>query len=412
MILRSCLLLCAILVITFGMNSVAYSQALDISQSPTLQRLTQQLIDNEQKATEMLIEIGGIISPSGKEHERAEAVRTHMERIGLKQVRVDSGPNAIGILEGQTDQVLVFISTLDDLAGVAENQLKSGKKPFVQDNKVMGPGTNTSSITVSMLLAAEALANSGIKPYYTLVFAAVAQEETGLQGMKKLFEEYSDAVGYVDILGDGRSISYGAIGIHWHKIQVQGPPGHSLGGGIPNVNQAIGRAVDRILGIEITPRYKEFSTIINVGMIQSGNVFNHKPAEGWFSLDIRSMDGGIISEIEQKVDDIIKAVANETGLSLRMEPFQITPGGQVPGALESELVQLSISISRMLGNEPNLSQRGSSNMNVALGAGKLAVGLGGERGGRRGFEDEWADIDAMMRTAVHVMLLGALMGSM
>jgi acetylornithine deacetylase/succinyl-diaminopimelate desuccinylase-like protein len=401
-----------IVVFLFSLPQKSLGQALDLSFSPTLQKLVAELMQQDEQASKMLIEIGGIISPSGQEHERAEAVRKHMERIGLEQVRVDGAPNVMGVIPGQTDEILVFISTLDDLAGVAEHQKSSNAPPYRESDKVIGPGTNTSSITVSMLLAAEALKKSGIKPYYTLLFAGVAQEETGLQGMKSLFEKYSNsAVAFVDILGDGRSISYGALGIHWYKVIVNGPPGHSLGGGTPNTNQGIGRAIDRILSVSISEEMKEQRTIMNVGKIESGNVFNHKPEEGWFSLDIRSLDSETIIYLEKEVDSILQKVGQETGTSLRKEPFQITPGGQIPGFSEGELVTLTKSISTMMGLEPSMSNSGSSNMNVALGAGKPAIGLGGERGGRRGFEDEWADIGAMLRAAVQVMLIGALYGS-
>ena len=390
----------------------ANAQMLDIGQSPTLQKGLSWIDSQKSVAAESLILIGGIISPSGKKHKRTEAVMKEMQRIGLQNVRMDSGPNVIGIIPGEQTEQLVFVSTLDDLAGVAEHQKASGRLPYISDNKVIGPGTNTSSITVSMLMAAEAILETGIKPHYTLVFAAVAQEETGLQGMKLLYDELkNDAIAFVDILGDGRSLSYGALGIHWWKIQVSGPPGHSLNGGLPNVNQGIGRAIDRILSLDYPVKYKDQNTVINVGMIESGNVFNHKPEQGWFSLDVRSLDGKVIEEIETEVASLIAKVGAETGVELKMEPFQLTPGGQIPGALESELVTLGVSISQFLGYEPNMSNRGSSNLNVAISQGTPALGLGGERGGRRGFPDEWADIGSMTRSAKHVFLLAALMGT-
>ncbi len=389
-----------------------YAQIIDISQSPTLQKGLTWIENQKTNSAESLIKIGGIISPSGQEQERAEAVMQEMKRIGLQDVRMDSGPNVIGIIPGQSAEQLIFVSTLDDLAGVAEHQKAANRLPFISNGKVIGPGTNTSSITVSMLLAAEAILETGIKPHYTLVFASVAQEETGLQGMKLLYDEFkNDAIAFVDILGDGRSLSYGALGIHWWKIQVSGPPGHSLNGGLPNVNQGIGRAIDRILSLDYPTKYKDQSTVINVGMIESGNVFNHKPEQGWFSLDIRSLDGKVIEEIETEVASLIAQVGEETGVELKMEPFQLTPGGQISGALESELVTTGISISQFLGYEPSLSNRGSSNLNVAISQGTPALGLGGERGGRRGFPDEWADIETMNKSAKHVFLLAALLGT-
>ncbi len=399
-------------ILLFLICTSSHAQIIDISQSPTLQKGLTWIENQKTNSAESLIKIGGIISPSGQEQERAEAVMQEMKRIGLQDVRMDSGPNVIGIIPGQSAEQLVFVSTLDDLAGVAEHQKAASKLPFISDGKVIGPGTNTSSITISMLLAAEAILETGIKPHYTLVFASVAQEETGLQGMKLLYDEFkNDAIAFVDILGDGRSLSYGALGIHWWKIQVSGPPGHSLNGGLPNVNQGIGRAVDRILSLDYPTKYKDQNTVINVGMIESGNVFNHKPEQGWFSLDIRSLDGKVIEEIETEVASLIAQVGEETGVELKMEPFQLTPGGQIPGALESELVTTGISISQFLGYEPSLSNRGSSNLNVAISQGTPALGLGGERGGRRGFPDEWADIETMNKSAKHVFLLAALLGT-
>ena len=47
---------------------------------------------------------------------------------------------------------------------------------------------------------------------------------------------------------------------------------------------------------------------------------------------------------------------------------------------------------------------------MPLGQGTPAIGIGGERGGQRGFPDEWGDIPQMMRTAKYVALLAATMG--
>ncbi len=363
---------------------------------------------NEKQYIQLLIDIGRIISPSGQEQERAEAVASIMKDIGLKEVRVNEMPNAIGVIPGKSNKSIVFISTLDDLAGVAENQRKAAKPPFFQDGKIIGPGTNTSSTSVSILAAAQAILQSGHTPEHNLVFAAVAQEETGLKGMKHLFEEYKDqAIIFVDVLGDGHRISYGALGIHWWKVIATGPPGHTLRGGrpdMPNVNQAIGRAVDRILQLSHPIQFDERRTRINVGMISSGNVFNHKPESGFFSLDIRSLEEEIILDIEGEVKKILSEVAIQTKVQLHMEPFQIMQAGQIEGFRESSLVKTAAAVSQELGYEASFSNSGSSNMNVAISQGVPAIGLGGNRGGQRGFPDEWADVEAMMNTAKFVFL--------
>ena len=364
-------------------------------------------------AADMLINFGGIISPSGKEHERAKAVAEEMRKIGLVEVRVNVAPNVIGVIKGRSGKALIFVSTLDDLKTVAENQRAAGTPPYVDGNFVRGPGTNTSLTTVSLITAAKALIDSGLVPEHDIVFAGVAEEETGLQGMKHLYAEYKeDAIAFVDVLGEGNSISYGALGIHWWKINAFGPAGHTLRGGLPNINQAIGRAIDRILQIPEPQIYDDRRTRLNVAVVSSGAVFNHKPETGWFSLDVRSLDQVHIDTMEAKVRNILSEVTDELGLKFEMEVVSITPPGQIEGALKSSLVQTSRKISNYLGGNPRLSNAGSANLNVSIAGGTLSIGISSERGGRRGFPDEWANILTMMRTAKNVFLTAITIGNM
>jgi len=397
--------LLVLVLLTVAERSV--EQALD---DPSVVEAMAYVDAHQTDAAEFLAEIGAIRSPSGEEHARAERVAERMRAIGLKNVRVDATPNAVGVIPGSSGHALVFVGTLDDLAPVAEHQLVVGT-PKVDGDRVVGPGTHTSSTTVAMLTAAEALVASGFTPEHDLVFAGVAQEETGLVGMKNLYEELGErAIAYVDVLGDGRRISYGAIAIHWWRVLGEGPPGHSLRGGLPNVNRGLARAMDAIFALPHPEREAESRTVINISMVRSGEVFNHKPDNGWFSLDIRSLDGGVVEDIEAEVQKILARVGAETKTSLTMEPFQLTPGGQIPGARESTLVTTSEAISRHLGFEPALSNRGSSNLNVAIGNGTPAIGLGGRRGEDRAKPSEWASIPAMMDTARHVLLLAVTVG--
>ena len=198
----------------------------------------------------------------------------------------------------------------------------------------------------------------------------------------------------------------GLIGarIHWWRINAFGPPGHTLNGGLPNLNQGIARAVDRILQIRDPELYEDRRTRLNVAILNSGAVFNHKPESGWFSLDLRSLDPQHIDSMEQQTRAILDTVSDELGIRFEMEVVSQTPPGQIPGALESDLVQTSIAISEYLGSTPRLSNAGSANLNVAIAGGTLAIGISSSRGGQRGFADEWADITVMQRTAKNVFL--------
>ena len=404
----------AVGVLALSLASGSFCRAADggLLDSDVAQEISETVTAARADAAELLVAIGGIEAPSGEEHERAGRVAAEMRRVGLSDVRVSESPNAIGRIPGRSGKAVVFVSTLDDLRTVAVHQRARGAPPSVDDDRVTGPGTNTSSTTVAMLVAARALLKSGVEPEHDIVFAAVAQEETGLNGMRDLYTEYRDtALSFVDVLGDGGSIAYGALGIHWWKVIASGPPGHTLSGGLPNVNRGIARAVDRILGLPQPEQSADRMTRINVAMLQSGAVYNHKPAEGWFSLDIRSLDASIIEAIEKDVERILSDVNGETGIEFRLEPNNIVPGGQIAGARDSDLVRWSATIARRIGLTPRFTDAGSANLNVAIAAGTQAIGLNGSRGGRRGYADEWADINAMMRSAEHVALLALALGS-
>ncbi|MDG1437537.1 MAG: M20/M25/M40 family metallo-hydrolase, partial [Emcibacteraceae bacterium] len=258
--------LIAALFVNFNFSAFADERTLDDAiADQAVQKGLKDIDDTEMHTANLLVKIGGIISPSGFEHERANAVAEEMRKIGLSDVRVNDAPNVIGRIKGRSGKALIFVATLDDLTTVSENQRISGKLPVIKDGLVVGPGTNTSLTTVSLLSAAKALVDNGFQPEHDIVFAGVAEEETGLQGMQHLYAEFKDkAVGFVDVLGEGNSISYGALGIHWWKIHAFGPSGHTLNGGVPNLNQGIARAVDRILQIPEPMIYNDRRTRLNV----------------------------------------------------------------------------------------------------------------------------------------------------
>ena len=383
-------------------------------QPPALAMRLDQLVEaSGDSITADLVRLAAIRSPSGEEAERAQAVAARMRAIGLTDVAVDQLPNVTGRIRGSlpdaSRRAIVFVATLDDLAPVAQHQRTATRPPYVNDNRVIGPGTNTSSTTAAVLGAARALVAAGVRPQHDLIFAAVAQEETGLLGMKALYAVWrSQADAFVDVLGDGRSLTYGAIGIHWWRVWAYQQGGHTLTGGLPNVNQGIARAVDRILAIPQAPARSR--SVLNVSMIRSGDVVNRKPDSAWFSVDIRALDVAVIARNESAVRAVLDSVSRETGTRFDLRVLQQTAGGQIAGADTSKLVRSSVAIAKALGISPQLGIAGSSNLNVAISGGTLAIGLGGERGGGRAEPSEFADIPAMLRSAKFVARLAAVMG--
>lgn len=395
--------LCIAFVVSF--EAIAQRPLANTLNDPAVQLGLAQIDATRTVSAQQLVRIGGIISPSGEELERAQAVAALMREVGLQDVEVTASPNAIGRIPGSSGKAIVFVATLDDLATVAVHQRAAGTAPIIAGDRVIGPGTNTSLTTIALISAARALVEQGFTPEHDIVFAAVAEEETGLRGMRALYADYEErALAFIDVLGEGSGLSYGALGIHWWRVHAYGPPGHTLNGGLPNVNQAIARAVDRILQIPDPALYDDRRTRLNVAILSSGAVFNHKPETGWFSVDVRSLDPEHIDSMEQQTRAILAQVTQELGIDFEMESVSKTPPGQIPGALNSALVQNSIAISNYLGTDPTLSNAGSANLNIAIAGGTLSIAISSERGGQRGFADEWADIPVLQRTAKNVFL--------
>jgi acetylornithine deacetylase/succinyl-diaminopimelate desuccinylase-like protein len=375
-----------------------------VAREPKIREALAYLDAHELQTGEFLASIAVIVSPSGHEQERAEAVAKHMRDIGLQNVSVDGAPNAVGIIPGRSPRTLVFTSILDDDPTDVKNQKSATRAPYVADGRVIGAGTDASSTTVAMLAGAEAIVKSRIRPGQTLIFASVSQVGTNYNGMRKLYAQYKDtATAFVDVVGEGRSIFYGALGIHWWKVIANGPAGHTLEGGVPNVNQAIARSVDRILSLQQDP---PSHTVINVGMLQSGDAFNHRPGNGWFSLDIRSKDNGTIERIEKNVRTILDQVAKETSIGLTMESVSDTPAGQIAGERDSALVRTSQDIVKYLGQNPVLADWGVTNMNIAIANGTPAIALVGGPPPPKGGEDS-AEISMMTRAGKEIVLLAA-----
>jgi acetylornithine deacetylase/succinyl-diaminopimelate desuccinylase-like protein len=359
---------------------------------------------SERRAVETLIDLASVVSPSGREHDRARLVAERMRTIGLTAVAVDSVPNVTGTLRGRAPgRAIVFVAMLDDLPVIESFQRSGAHRPRRDGDRVLGPATQLQAHLAALLVAAEALVSAGFEPERDLVFAAVAREETGLQGMEALYARLAPgAAAFVEVLGDGHRIEYGAGGaIGWWRVVAKGPEGHTASG-LPNVNQAIARAVDAIFSL---PHPAE--TAINVGVLKSGEAFNRKPATGWFSLDVRARDRAAAETVALDVRRILERVARETRIRLDLVPDWQSLGGQIPGARDTLLTRAAAAISRHLGYEPELSDQGCCNLRVAVGGGTLAIGLHGDRGGGRGTADEWANVPDLLNTARQVVLLAA-----
>jgi len=338
--------------------------------------------------------LAGTFAPSGQEEPRARYLVERMREIGVPLASIDRTGNAVGIIKGNgSGPAAAFLGTMDDLATVADMVKERNALPAVKEGRLLGPGTNSSASSVNLLGLAHLFTAPGIHLRGTIYLVGVVQEETGLTGIKGFLDDHPGEIDYViDATAGIGHISYGAIGIHWFKIHFKGPRGHTLRQRFPNVTRGIAKAVSRISDLPVSET-KETQTFLNIAMLNAGRVYNHKPDDGWFSVDLRSIDNPTLLETKRKIFSIVQEVAVEEGLEWEVETYSESPAGQIPGHRDSPLVRIAEETVKIMGYSPSLSNRGSSNMNVGINRNIPSISVGGQRGGKRDLPDEFANIE-------------------
>lgn len=344
-----------------------------------------------------------INAPSGKERERAEAVRKVLQSFKLDKIYYDSKGNLIAIRKGTGGaKPVVFDAHLDT---VFQEGLRI--KADVRDGKIFAPGVGDDTRNVAAILASmRALDYADIKTKADLIFVFTVEEETSFGGVKHFIAENKDRIGqYVALDGGFEGLNYGGIGINWYKHHFIGPGGHTTSKSPPySATIPLARAINRIYSLEL-PR--DTSVHLNIGMLGGADVVNAKAADAWFTLDLRSTDQRLIDEFEQKIGLILREEAERVGMTVRTElPEDKVPAAQIPGSRESFTVRMAEAVHRAIGfeNVP-VGNSASNNSNVALLAGLPAISTGCAPCGGDHSLGEWCPIEPIYRGIKKLILL-------
>jgi len=344
-----------------------------------------------------------INAPSGKERDRAEAVRKLLESLKLDKVHYDAKGNLIAVRKGTGGgKPVVFDAHLDT---VFQEGLRI--KAEVRDGKVFAPGVGDDTRNVEALLASiRALDEAGIRTRADLIFLFTVEEETSFGGVKHFVAENKDRIGqYVALDGGYEGFNYGGIGINWYKHHFIGPGGHTTSRTPPfSATIPLARAINRIYSLEL-PR--DPIVHLNIGMLGGAEVVNAKAADAWFTLDLRSTDQKQIDDAEQRIGVILKEEAERVGMTVKTElPEEKVPAAQISGSRESFTVRMAEAVHRAIGfeNVP-IGNSASNNANIALLAGLPAISTGcGPCGGDHSL-GEWCHIEPFYRGIKKLILL-------
>jgi acetylornithine deacetylase/succinyl-diaminopimelate desuccinylase-like protein len=397
-------LTCALLLTSSSVEAQDYAaQVKTIIERTDVRRALDQVEANKDQILAEWIRLTEINAPSGKERERAEAVRKILSAYKLDRLYYDARGNLIAIRKGTLGgKAVVFDAHLDT---VFQDGLKI--KAEVREGKLLAPGVGDNTRNVEALLASiRALNEAGIKTIADLIFVFTVEEETSMGGAKHFIRENRERIGqYVALDGGYEGLTYGGIGINWYKHHFIGPGGHTRSKTPPfSATLPLARAIERIYALELP---KDTDVNINIGMLGGAEVVNAKAADAWFTLDLRSTDQKLIDEYERRIADIVREEAERAGMQARMELMgEKLAAAQIPGNRDSFTVRMSEAVHRAMGFENvTVTATASNNANIALLAGLPAISTGAAPCGDAHAQTEWCWIEPLYRGIRKIILL-------
>jgi tripeptide aminopeptidase len=350
-----------------------------------------------------------------KEQARAENFRARLAALGLKDVRIDSEGNAIGVRPGNGGGPHLVVAAHLDTVFPEGTDLTIKEK----DGRLYAPGIGDDTRGLADLLSVvRAFNTTGIKTVGDIVFVGnVGEEGLGdLRGVKALFRDDKTIDGFISIDGaDPERITYLATGSHRYRIKFKGPGGHSFGAfGLPSAIHAMGRAIAKIGDLQTPAKPK---TTFTVGTVQGGTSVNAIAGDAEMEVDMRSDDNAPLLEIEAKILKAVKdAVVEEnarwksTRISVEIKLVGDRPAGIQ--SLETPTVQAAFMATAALGLKPAAEGASStdSNLPISLGIPAVTLGRGGKGGANHSIGEWWDPTNAYLGPQKHFLTLLTLVG--
>ncbi|HVF92475.1 MAG TPA: M20/M25/M40 family metallo-hydrolase, partial [Blastocatellia bacterium] len=167
-------LACAILFAALSVSAQDFlSQARRIMERADVKRAFQHVETSRDKILAEWIELTEINAPSGKERQRAEAVKRLLDTYRLDKVYYDSAGNLVAVRKGTAGGKAVVIDA--HLDTVFQEDLKI--KAEVRDGKVFAPGIGDDTRNVEAILASiRALNQANIRTRSDLIFVFTVEE--------------------------------------------------------------------------------------------------------------------------------------------------------------------------------------------------------------------------------------------
>jgi tripeptide aminopeptidase len=357
----------------------------------------------EPRSREELIRLTEIPAPPFMEEERAAAFAEMLRDAGADSVWIDAEGNVLALRRGTVGDRTVALDGHLDTVFPPETDVTVQ----VRGDTLYAPGIGDDTrglIVVRNVL--EAMVHADLRTEADLVFIGTVGEEGlgDLRGVKHLFGPEGpgiDAFIAVDGGDETRVVNEG-VGSLRYRVTFEGPGGHSWGAfGLGNPHHALGSAIRLFVEAADAHTLSGPRTSYSIGRIGGGTSVNSIPFESWMEVDMRSLDGPSLQELDRIFHESMQSGLEEENERIRRgEPLAVVVdrvGDRPAGILDpaTPLVQRALAVVLEGGGEPALGS-GSTNSNtpIAMGVPAVTIGRGGRGGNSHALDEWWLDVDA------------------
>lgn len=323
-------------------------------------------------------------APTFAEEARAELVAALLREAGLAPERDPVG-NVLAEIPGGRGPRTALVAHLDTVFG-ADVDVTVRE---ASDGRWCAPGIGDNSASVAVLLHLAAEAGRGRlreRPPLLLAFT-VGEEGLGdLRGARRLVADRGDRLdAFLAIDGHLGSVVDAGVGSTRLRVEYAAEGGHAWGDyPSPSAVHALGDAIHALTRVPVptVPR-----SSLNVGQVGGGSAINAIAAASWATLDLRSLDAGVLAEIAAEAEKRLRSVARRHRVEARVERVGERPAGRSD---DGRLARAASEALRRHGLEPRLGAS-STDANAAMAAGVPALCLGVYAGGGAHRAGEWLD---------------------
>ena len=364
-----------------------------LAKHPPIAKALEAIKADSVRMFEEQVRLNEIPAPPFKELARAEYYLRKLREAGLRDTRIDTEGNVIGIRRGTGRGPRLVISAHLDTVFPEGTDVKVREK----GGRFYAPGIGDDAAGLASLLTmVEHLNKSGLRTIGDIVVVGtVGEEELGdLRGVKALFRDDKDIDGFISLdgVGLGRIVNH-ATGSHRFSVEFKGPGGHSFAAfGLPSAIHAMGRAIAKIGDLKPPSDPK---TTFTVGTVKGGMSVNAIAGDATMTIDLRSNSPEELLKFEEKVLAAIREAVEEENrrwgskaISADIKLVGDRPAGLTP--IDSPIVHTARAALRAVGAEARAITAAStdSNLPMSLGIPAITLSSSGQAGGSHSL-GEW-----------------------